>query len=344
VRRKVGLALIGLGAFLLALAPLVRFYVAHQVIAAPLDIYEKTTLRADNATYLDTTKFKIIKGATITATNTTRGDVHAGDNKVAVWDSFTSVEDVAANAKIETQVQRAVFDRRTAELRNGRGSQVNSDSNVRQTGVGLFWPVDVKQKTYPFFDITTKRAWPMTYAGEDRTQGIRTYRFVQAIPPTVTDTIKPGVPASLFALPPAQLSKLPGYDKKNNAVAVNRVYQATTTVWVDPRTGAPVNQEQQVKTTLRTSDGIDRLVVGDLDLKMTPESQKHLVDRSDSDAKYVVLFRTWLPYGGAAVGLVLLLLGLGLMISGRRRPAHRSDGSTDTTRPTGELPPTAEPA
>lgn len=344
MRRKVGLFLIGLGAFLIALAPLFRFYVVHQVLAAPLDIYEKTTLRADNATYLDAAKLKVVKGATVVATNTTRGDVHASDSKIAVWDSFTSVEDVNAGVKIDTQMQRAVFDRRTSDLENGRGAQVNNDPNVRQTGVGLFWPVGVKKKTYQYFDTTTKRAWPMTYVGEDRTQGIRTYRFVQTIPPTVTDTIKPGVPVSLLGLPAAQAAQLPGYDKKTGTVPADRVYRATTTAWVDPRTGAPVNQQQRVVTTLRTSDGVDRLVVGDLNLKMVPASQKHLVDRSDGDAGYIAIVRTWLPYGGGGAGVVLLLLGLALALTGRRRPAHRDPGEPARVTDPGEGSPSAEPA
>jgi hypothetical protein len=280
----------------------------------------------------------IQKGATVTATNTTRGDVRAGDGKVAVWDSFTSIEDPSVNTKIETQAQRAVFDRRTAELRNGRGASVNSDSAVRQSGLGLFWPVHVKRKSYPYFDITTKRAWPMNYEGEEKVQGIKTYRFVQQIPPTVTDTIKPGVPASLFGMTPSQLTRLPGYDKKNNAVAVDRVYQSTVTAWVDPRTGAPVNQEQKVTQTLRTSDGVDRLVVAGLDLKMTPDSQKHLVDVSDSEATKIALVRTWLPYGGGGLGVLLVIIGLALAVSGRRRAAHRAAGNGDGPRPSGGEP------
>ena len=356
MRRNVGLVLIGVGAFFIALAPLVRFYVARQLIAAPLNVYEKTTLRADGATYLDTTQWKIQKGATVTATNTTRGDVHAGDGKIAVWDSFTSIEDTAANAKIETQAQRAVFDRRTALLRNGRGASVNSDGSVKQTGVGLFWPVGVERKSYPYFDTSTKRAWPMNYAGEEKVQGITTYRFVQQIPPTVTDSIKPGVPASLLGLPAAQVSKLPGYDKKNHAVAVDRVYQSTVTAWVDPRTGAPVNQEQKVTQTLRTSDGVNRLVVADLDLKMTPESQKSLVDTSNSEATKIALVKTWLPYGGGGVGVILVIVGFALVVTARRRPAHRAvaPGASSTSsasaedangpRPSGDEPADREPS
>lgn len=323
MRRNVGLVLVGFGAFFLALAPLTRFYVARQVIAAPMNIYQQTTLRADNATYLDTSTWTIRKGATVTARNTTRGDVHAGDGKVAVWDSFTSVEDPGAKVKIEVQAQRAVFDRRTAELRNGRGASVGSDTSVRQSGVGLYWPVDVKKRTYPYFDITTKRTWPMVYEGEEKVRGITTYRFVQQIPPTVTDSIKPGAPAQLFGLPAAELAKVPGYQKKVNSVAVDRVYQATTTVWVDPRTGAPVNQEEKVRQSLRTSDGVDRVVIADLDLKMTPESVKHLVDRSNNGALGVAFATVYVPAGGVVLGVVLVVVGTGLALSGRRRAAHR---------------------
>jgi hypothetical protein len=327
MRRNVGLVLVGFGAFLLALAPLVRFYVARQLVAAPMNVYQQTTLRADNATYLDTSKWTIRKGATVTAKNTTRGDVHASDGKIAVWDSFTSIEDPGAQAKIEIQAQRAVFNRRTAELQNGRGASVGSDSSVKQSGVGLYWPIDLKKKTYPYFDLTTKRSWPMVYQGEEKIQGLKAYRFVQQVPPTVTDSIKPGAPAQLFGLPEAQLAKVPGYQKKINSVAVDRVYQATTTVWVDPRTGAPVDQEQKVRQTLRTSDGVDRVVIADLDLKMTDASQKELVKQSNDGALKVAFAKMYVPWGGGALGIVLIIVGAALALSGRRRPAHRSTGN-----------------
>jgi hypothetical protein len=328
VRRKVGLILIGAGAFFLALAPLVRFYVARQVVAAPLNLYQKTTMRADNATYLDAAKMRVRKGATVTATNTTRGDVRAADGKIAVWDSFTSIEDTTNNAKIETQTQRAVFDRRTAELRSGRGAAVNGDSTVRQSGIGLFWPVGVRRKSYPYFDIATKRTWPMVYEGEEKVHGITTYRFVQQVPPTVTDSIRPGVPASLLGLPAGRLAHVPGYDKKNKTVAVNRVYQATTTVWVDPRTGAPIDQEQKVHETLRTGDGADRLTVADMDLKMVPESRRDLADLSGGQAYKVALVKIWLPYGGGALGIVLLVVGLVLALAGRGEPVPSGAAGT----------------
>jgi hypothetical protein len=327
MRRIVGLILIGIGAFLLALAPLSRFYVAHQVVAAPMNVYETTTLQADNATYLDVPHWTIRKGATVTAKNTTRGDVHASDGKIAVWDSFTSIEDPSLNARVEIQAQRAVFNRRTGELQNGRGASVGNDSNVKQSGVGLYWPIPTKKQTYPYFDTTTKRTWPMVYQGEEKIHGVTTYRFVQQVPPTVTDSIKPGVPAALFGLNKAEVSRFPGYDKVNNLVPVDRAYSATTTVWVDPRTGAPISQEQKVRQTMRTTDGVDRLVIADLDLKMTDASQKKLADKSQTGATEIAAAKTYIPFYGGALGLILIIVGALIALSGRRRPAHRGAGS-----------------
>jgi hypothetical protein len=335
MRRIVGLILIGIGAFLLALAPLSRFYVAHQVVAAPMNVYETTTLQADNATYLDVPHWTIRKGATVTAKNTTRGDVHAGDGKIAVWDSFTSIEDPSLNARVEIQAQRAVFNRRTGELQNGRGASVGNDSNVKQSGVGLYWPIPTKKQTYPYFDTTTKRTWPMVYQGEQKIHGVTTYRFVQQVPPTVTDSIKPGVPAALFGLNKAEVSRFPGYDKVNNLVPVDRAYSATTTVWVDPRTGAPISQEQKVRQTMRTTDGVDRLVIADLDLKMTDASQKKLADKSRTGASEIAAARTYIPFWGGALGIILIVVGALIVVSGRRRPAHRGagSGSSSTAEP-----------
>lgn len=318
MRRTVGLVLIGTGVFFLVLAPLVRFYVARQVIAAPVNLYQRTTLEAQNATYLDTGHLKIRKGVTLQASNTTRGDVRASDSQIAVWDSVTSIMDPASNTQVDIQSQRAAFDRRTAELLNIKGASVGGDTSVKQSGIGLFWPVDVKKKTYPYFDVTTKRAWPMVYRGEDRVHGVKAYRFTQQVPATMTETIKGGVPASLLGMKKVPKG-FPGYDKKTKNVAADRYYQADVTVWVDPRTGAPINQDQKVRTTLRTNDGVDRLVVGDLDLKMTDASQRDLIKKSDDNAVWIPLTETTGPIGALILGLALIGGGVLLVRRGRRR-------------------------
>ncbi len=334
MRRNVGLILIGIGVFALVLAPLARFYVAQRLVAAPLNVYQKSTLQADNATYLDTGKLAIVHGATVTATNTTRGDVRASNGDTAVWDSFTSIEDTNTKTSIETQTQRASFDRRNAQLGNTHGAAVGGDTSVKQSGLGMVFPIGTKKKTYPYFDLTTKRTWPMTYEGEEKVQGVDTYRFVQQIPQTDTESVKGGVPASLLGLKKVPVN-FAGYDKKAGSVAVDRVYQATVRVWIDPRTGAPINQDQKVQTVLRTQDGTDRLTVADLDLKMNDASQKELAKTSNDQAYKISLVRSWVPVGGLGAGIILLVAGLACF---GRGPAAAHEGGTSDSRPSGGEP------
>ena len=342
MRRTVGMVLIGMGAFFLTLAPLVRYYVGHQVLAAPTNVYQQVTLKADNASYLDQGKLKIRNGATLVATVTTRGDVRAATGKLAVWDYFVSIQDQATGASVQVQSQRAAFDRRTAMLVNCCGSSVNGDTTVHQSGVGLFWPIGVRKKTYPYFDPATERAWPMDYTGEATVHGVKAYRFVQTIPPTRTSTVN-GLPPSLLGFKKAPSSRFPGLDKKTGSLTADEFYSSVVTVWVDPRTGAPVNQEEALKTTLRTRDGVDRLTVANLDLKMTDASQKHLVKLSNDNATVVSLAKTVGPLIALIAGLLALLAGVVLVVTGPRR-ATRTGGPDASDKPAPSEPASTEAA
>ncbi|HEU5031868.1 MAG TPA: DUF3068 domain-containing protein [Spirillospora sp.] len=310
LRNVIGMVLTGLGAFLLITAVLVRFYVAPRLIAAPTDVYQVTRLRADNATYFDAASVKQVTGATVVATNTVRGDVTSSHGDVAVWDSATMIQDVTRGTTIEIQNQRVAFDRRTGLLTGCCGASVDGDVSARQSGLGLFWPVNATTKDKPVYDPATRRAWPAVYAGKERVHGIVAWRFVQHIPNTkVQGKPLPDVPGELL-----------GRGKGGPAVPVDRYYQADATYWVDPRTGNPIDQEQKVLSTLQPKSGPGRLVVGQMDLRMTPESQKSLQDTSADGASKINLLRIAVPVGAAAVGAVLLAAGAVVGRTGRRRP------------------------
>jgi len=316
VRRNVGLVLIGVGAFFIALAPLIRFYVVRQVIVAPANVFQRTTLQAVGASYLDAGSGTMRRGVTLTATNTVRGDTRASGHDIAVWESFTSIDDPVTRKNVEIQQQRAAFDRRTARLSNVRGASVGEDPSVRQSGIGIFWPIGVKKQTYQYFDIATKRPWPMVYQGEERIRGVKAYRFVQHITPTVNGSIPGGVPAAMLGV--AKAKGLPGYDAKTGNLAVDKAFEATVTVWIDPRTGVKIGQEHKSTTRLRTKDGVDRLVVADLDLKLTDASQRDLVKRSNHEAGKITLAKVIAPLAAIGLGVVLLAIGLAIVVPARR--------------------------
>ncbi|MCP9964572.1 DUF3068 domain-containing protein [Actinomadura madurae] len=308
MRRIIGASLIGLGVFLLAAAVLTRFYVAPTLIGAPPDVYQVTRLKAENASYLDAASATPRSGATVVATNTIRGDPGSTHDGVAVWDTTTIVQDVGRGTTIEIQKQRYAFDRRTGQLRNCCGAAVQGDTGVRMSGIGLFWPVDARRRGLELFDPATRRTWPVSFDGEERVAGVSAYRFVARIPETKVTGELPPVPGELL-----------GRRGGGAAVPVDRYYRAEATYWVDPRTGAPIDQRQRVLSTLRPKEGPGRLVVADLTLRMTPESRKALIGRSDDGARKIRLLETVGPLAAGGGGLLLAVAGLPLTLRGGRR-------------------------
>lgn len=299
MQRTIGMLLIGVGAFFLTLSPLVRFYAAKQLLALPIDTYETTRLQADNGTYFDAGNLKLRQGVTVIATNTVRGDVRASNDKVAVWDSFTSTSDATTGTPIDYRQFRQALNRRSSQLVMCCGAAVGNDTSTRQAGLGTVWPVaDVQKKTYQYFDVATKQTLPMSFDGVDRVQGLRVYRFVQHVPNTRIAPVD-DVPGSVL-----------GLGKNSGNVDTDRYYQETKTVWVDPRTGAVVNQEENIRSTLHTKDGVERLTVAAFDLKMVPADQQKLVKLSNDNAKAITAVKTIVPIGTLILGAALLVAGI----------------------------------
>ncbi|MFI0353872.1 DUF3068 domain-containing protein [Actinomadura sp. 9N407] len=331
MRRPVGLILICLGAFCLTLAPLVRFYVAGQVVKAPLNRYQVTRLEAKNATYFDTATLKTKTGATLQASNTVRGDVRAngGNDRIAVWDSSTNIVDTANPDKpIQLQGYRIAFDRRTSLLTNCCGVNVDGDTQVKMSGYGLLFPLaNVHKRDYDFFDMTTKQSVPMRYSGEEKVRGLTAYRFVQQVPNSKTAALDTKLPAKLLGL------KASAPDQK-----VDRYSQATITMWVDPRTGIPVKHRQQIHSTVQTADGKGKMVVASADLNTEAGSIKGLVDMANSNAFKINAVRLHIPLGTVLAGLIMLLVGAFTGLSGGGRPRtppapRRSDGKFGAPAP-----------
>ncbi|MBW8487568.1 DUF3068 domain-containing protein [Actinomadura parmotrematis] len=325
MRRPAALILIGLGAFFLALAPLCRFYVAGQVVQAPLDQYQETHLEAQNATYFDQATLKARTGVTMVADNTVRGDVRGnnGNQRIAVWEASTVFFDKAQPDKqVDIQKFRIAFDRRTGALVNCCSVNMDGDSDIQLSGYGLLFPLaDVRKRDYTFYDTTTKQALPMKYDGTDKVEGLATYRFVQQVPETKVAKVDYKVPGELL-----------GLGKKSDAETVDRYFSATITVWVDPRTGVPVKHDQKINSTVRTPDGQGRMTVAAADLVTIPADQKKLVDVANDSAFKIAMVRSRVPIGSLALGVLLLLAGAGVGVLGSRRAAsappapRRADG------------------
>jgi Porin PorA len=301
MRRIIGITLAGLGAFLIVVALGLLTYVGGHVVKYPLDEYLKTQLRGTGISYFSAPLAREVTGATLVTTSTVKGDKAAGNSSTAVWNEFTYIYDVGNKVPFEYTTRRFAFDRRTAELVNCCGANVNGDSSIHQSGlVGFLWPFGLQQQTYQVFDPVLNKPRPARYAGTSTIDGITVYRFVEQVPPTRAGSQT--LPASLVGMPGTGMVTLPEY------------YTATNTFWVDPDTGAQLNTTQVQKITLEDSSGAQRLVVFDGRLDFTPQSIQTVVNLDNPARSKLQLIEFILPLVLGLVGFVALVTGIVLVL------------------------------
>jgi hypothetical protein len=314
--------LLGLGAFLLVVAALLRFYAAPQLIAAPDDVYETDVLVSPHSSYFDEGQLVTWRDVRLTYTLSIRGDQRASSDKIAVWDSFASLADPKLHNVVNSVYQRSAFNRRTGQLVDCCGASVNDSTQIKQTGIGLFWPIGTKKQTYTVFDNNSMKSWPAHYVGEAKDTGVQTYKFTQHVPATRVDVMT-GVPTSLLHIS----------GPSRNVVAY-RYYEADNTFWVDPRTGVLVDEEVKAQSYLTAASGQGKLTAVNLDLRMDQASRHSLADQANKNAKSITTISVLGPLALGVLGIILLLAATSPWRYFRRHDEDPDDEDTGPTRPT----------
>jgi DUF3068 family protein len=309
MRRVTGFVLAGLGVLLIAAALSLPTWVASQFIKFPLTVNETAVLDARDASYFSAATAKPQTGVTIQAVYTIKGDPAKGSSSVAVWDQASSVTDVTNHRPIQQTTRTLAFDRRTGQLVDCCGANVNGNAAVRQTGLaGYVFPFGTQKKTYQVFDTTLNRTVPYVYSGTATVGGITTYVFVQDTPPT--QFAIQAVPGSMLGVK-TPLVRAPLFDKQHI------VY------YVDPETGALLDvNEHQTVTLHNPGTGAQALVLYDADLKATPATVSQTVALDSSGRSEIALVETTLPLVFGIAGGAALAGGLFL---GLRRRKPRDD-------------------
>jgi hypothetical protein len=300
--RRVGLVLAGLGTCLIVFAVLMPTWVSSRVLKFPLNEYASVTLAASNASYFSPTKLTAMTGVNMEATYTIKGNAAAGSSSTAVWNQFVYVYDQTNKLPFQTMTRTFAFNRRTAQLVNCCGANVNGDSSVQQTGyVGYVLPIGTQQKTYNVFDTNLKKPVPFTFAGTAIVNGILAYRFTGNVSPTQNGSQT--LPGSLVGQSAA-------------SVTLPQFYENHVTYWIDPDTGALLNVTQNERLTLKDSTGAQALVLFDAYLAATPASVNGLVALDNSQRSKKSTVTTVLPLVTGILGVILLIVGIVLA----RRP------------------------
>jgi hypothetical protein len=309
VGRRLGYVLVFVGLFLLFFGLFERFYAYPRLKKAPLDQYSQP-VATGTGTYFNRSpdKLREISGAQLQNVRTVKGDVNAGTDSVAVWDSFNSTTDLADGGVITAAQERIALDRVTAQSVKCCGE------DPPHQGLTLKFPFDTKKRTYLFWDLPARRATDARYVGEETVEGVKVYRFEQRI-----DQLTLGsqdVPGSLAG------------DSTADSVQTNIVYSNLKTLWVEPTTGIIVKAQQDVSQVLETLDGQQVLTALDALLAYDDATVKANARDASESASQLRLLSTILPIGALVVGLVLLVVGLVLLRAPEGRRVRRAEGES----------------
>lgn len=312
--RLTGRILLGLGVFMLVLAPFMRWYAYPRLAVAPADQTLKVVATAHDANILDTKNLVNIR-TDLTATRTIQGDVDAanaqGDN-TDVWVMTLSTVD-SKNIVRSRLIERAAFDNNTSASVQCCGQYLSTVKGVKQPvhheGLVYKFPFDTQKHTYLFWDPTIERATPMIYQGTQTIDGYTCYKFVQTIKPTLVKGSAQQLNANFMDLP------------GTGNVRATQSYSNIRTVWVEPNTGVIFKGQEQQYNTLNAL-GRPRVITTDATVTYTPATIKMLADDFGPKGKRLHLIRDVLPLIALIAGIVLVVAGLGLAIFGaRRQPA-----------------------
>ncbi len=309
VGRRVGYVLVFVGFFLLFTALLVRFYAYPRLQKAPLNQYSQP-VAVGTATYFNRAQLREVN-AQIQNIRTVKGDPKAGSSSTAVWDSFLVTKDLGDNGVIAADQERIALDRVTAESKHCCGDQ------PPHSGLTLKFPFNTQKRTYSFWDTTARQAFPATYTGTERIQGLDVYRFEQRF--------------SNVRLATVQVSGAQARQPDVATVPATIMYSNLKTLWVEPRTGRIVKAGQDVTQILQTDAGVAVLTAFKGQLVYDDNTVRGNADDARTAASQLRMIQWTLPIAGLVLGVVLIAAGVVLL--GRSSSGRHVAGQTEEMAP-----------
>ncbi|MET9680914.1 DUF3068 domain-containing protein [Streptomyces coeruleorubidus] len=315
------LILLGLGTFLLVLAPLLAWYVQPRAAVNPIDI-DTTAVYTGRGSVFDTDRIETVPDRKITVTQRVRGNVEDSERSGnAVWDVTTTVDtDKSLPAAdphdaLDFTPHRWVMDRKTTRPVHCCGEKPYIEGEAY-----LKFPFDVQKRSYQWWDNTLGDTVVLRYQGTEKVQGYTGYKFTGSVPPTRTGTRM--VPGSLVDQP-----------QRPQVLAEEWYSNHGFELVVDQATGRVIYAQTGPKRTLRAPGGKkDAAVLLDArKVSFTTETQKEAVRQAKRDSGQLRLVGTTLPIGAGVAGVLLAVAGGVLVARGRKEPEQPTPSDTSST-------------
>ena len=302
MRKIIGPVLLGLGGFLLVAAIICTTWAPGVVKKTPTDV-NTTTFLSGTANKLNAATGEL-ESNPINTTSVTMVDSDVSNDDVVAWvntsctvidvDNPPNCVDGDDDRLISATINTFATSRTTGLAVNDE--EFRSDDSVPHDGLVNKWPFDSEKKTYPYWDGTAGAAFDAVYDRTENLDGLEVYVYKVSIVDAPID-IAEGVPGT---------------------------YSSAKEIFVEPGTGAIVNQTEDQQRYLEDGD-----LVLDLQAAFTDEQQKDDIASAKDNLATVDLILTTVPIVGFVGGILCLLAGALLIFRGRgtsdQQPAKRRE-------------------
>ena len=267
-------------------------------------VVERTPIDVNTTTYLDGEAGKIdvatgeLVRNPIYAISVTRTDSEVSTDDTVAWVSSSCVmidrggerECVDGSPDMITAGVDVFATDRVSGMAVNDGIDLPPDATPHQ-GLVNKWPFDAQQETYPYWDGTLGRTVDAEFERTDAVDSVEVYVYTVQVTRNAAEV----------------------------AAGTNGFYSTSKEIWVEPTTGAILNQTENQQRWLENGTP-----VLDLQLAFTDEQ----VEASTTDARdnmsLLNLVTTTIPLVGLIGGPLLLVLGLVLLRRREHAPAaHR---------------------
>ncbi|WP_367323397.1 DUF3068 domain-containing protein [Streptomyces sp. HUAS ZL42] len=304
------LILLGLGTFLLVLAPLLAWYVSPRAAVNPIDI-DTTAVYRGTGSVFDTEKIETVPDQRITVTQRVRGNVADSERSGnAVWDVTTTVDtDKSLPAADPHDALDFVPHRWVMNRKTTKPVHCCKETPYIEGEAYLKFPFDVQKRSYSWWDNSLGSTVTLRYQGTKKVQGYTGYRFTGTVAPAKVGTRL--VPGAIVDQP-----------NRPQVLAEEWYSNHGLELIVDQRTGRVIYAQTGPKRTLRAPGAkTDAVVLLDSrKIAFTTETQKEAVRQAKKDSGQLRMVSETLPVGAAVAGFVLAVVGGVLVARGRKQP------------------------
>ncbi|AWK74390.1 MULTISPECIES: DUF3068 domain-containing protein [Rhodococcus] len=318
--------LVGLGAFLLAVAILIPTYTVGKLEKTPLDL-EVTTIAEGSGSVLNSQA--LLAGKAEVNTNvplvsqryvTTEDPANADVVTLQAGQTLRRTDKQGDTGLLSAIVDRNTVDRQTSMPTNDPVGTIQTQPNqpaeeVPRDGLQYKFPFNAEQKSYPYFDLSARATQDINFVEETEINGLKVYHYNQTIEPVDLSKVV-NSPTNKLTLP-AEAWGVPG---GTLPVTMTRWYTNVRDLWVEPETGVVVKGQEQLHQYYARNKARPEIDVLKVELPFNEETIEYQVQQARDGMDKISTFGRTVPIIAGILGLIALIAGIILGLRGGKGP------------------------